>query len=166
MSIVFEVLFEIFKKLFRFFGPAIFVFVVLIIEIIAMPDIADSKAASEARHLEFNEVLYFKEIGYDEETEDRIFEVKLRNNSPDPSTFSSLYITTEDGRIVYNTLKNEFEDLRLNDRFTVTYYIPPGSESIAYIYIDDYKLEGVDHLYVTDTYSDVLKGKRFDIEKK
>lgn len=166
MTIVLEVIFEFIKKLYRFVGPAIFVALILVLEIIMMPGIADSKAATKARRSETNVITSFEEVGYDEEGMDRVFKLTLRNNGSDPNTFSSLYITREDGKSIYNSLKTEFEELRICGKHAIISYIPPGTESVAYLHIDDYALEGLDHIYIRALYSDDDKGTRFDIEKK
>ncbi|MBR6046144.1 MAG: hypothetical protein IKP47_10970 [Ruminococcus sp.] len=166
MTLFFEIIFELLKKLYRFFGPAVFVAAVLVIEIIAVPNIADSKASAEAMHRETNEVVSFEETGYNEETMDRVFKAVLRNTGSDATVIGSLYITDESGKSIFNYVETEFETFQVAGRRAVTSYIPPGSECVVTVRIDDYKLEGIDHLYVSDLYSQNDKGKRFDIEKK
>jgi len=168
MTIIFEVIFEVIKKLYRFIGPAIFLVLILIIEIIAIPDVADSRASRDARHSEVNQVLSFEEIKAPEGSFDRVFKAVLRNTGADPNTLGMLYITNEDGKSIYNSIRTEYYDLRINGNVQIIEYIPPGSECTVYVYIDDYGLEGLDHIYVTDLYSPEKKGRgqRFEIEKK
>ncbi|MBR4554079.1 MAG: hypothetical protein IKO27_00635 [Ruminococcus sp.] len=166
MTIIFEVLFELFKKLYRFAGPALFMIIILIAEIITVPNIADNRAAAEARHLESNKVVSFEETGYDEESMDRVFRAVLRNTGAAPSGVGTLYITDEQGDPIYNTVRTEYHDLRICGNNVTIYSLPPGCEAVVEVRIDDYKLEGLDHIYITDDYSDKSRGTRFGIEKK
>lgn len=166
ISIIFEILFALLKKLYRFVGPALIVAIVLVTEIIAMPEIADNKAQSEALHRETNEILSFEEVRYDEKAMDRVFRAVLKNNGSDPTIIGSMYITDEKGKSIFNSIKTEYEDLRIAGKHVTLGYIPPGCECTVEIWIDDYKLEGLDHIYITDLYSGEKRGRRFDIEKK
>lgn len=166
VSIIFEIIFALLKKLYRFFGPALIVFIILLIEIIAMPGVAEDKARSEARHKETLEITSFEEVRYDEKSRDRVFRIGLKNNGADASTTGMLAITDESGKSIYGSIRTEFYDLLIDGHNVIVEYIPPGCESIVELWIDDYKLEGLDHIYIADLYSDDRPGRRFDIEKK
>lgn len=166
LSIIFEIIFAMLKKLYRFFGPALIVFFILLIEIIAVPDVAEDRARREAKHKETLEITSFEEVRYDEASMDRVFRVGLKNNGADASTTGMLAITDEKGKSIYGSIRTEFYDLHVDGHTVIIDYIPPGCESIVELWIDDYKLEGLDHIYIADLYSDDKRGKKFDIEKK
>ena len=165
MTVVIEIIFELLKKLYRFFGPALILAVAAVAAFIFVQVKTESNAILDTMHSESNEVLSFEEIRYDEERMDRVFRAVIRNNSADPNTYASLYITDEDGKSIFNDVRNEFEELRICGKHTIISYVPPGSECTVEVHIDDYKLDGLDHIYVRDLYSS-RQGKRFDIAVK
>ena len=57
VTVIIEIIFAMLKKLYRFFGPAVFVALVLVIEIIAIPTVTDERARSEALHRDPIEVI-------------------------------------------------------------------------------------------------------------
>ena len=97
---------------------------------------------------------------------DRVFRVELKNNSSEIKTLGGIVVTDKDGKDIYSDLCTEFEDLRVCNSVSVINYIPPGSTCVAELYIDDYKLEGLDAVYVWDFYTGKTDPKRFEIEKK
>lgn len=165
-TVIIEIVFAALKKFYRFMGPALFVLIVLIIECIAMPSLTDERARREVLHREVNEIVSLEEIRYDEESMDRVFRLVMKNNGADATVIGSLYITDENGKDIYNTVHSGFHDLKIAGRNTIIDYIPPSCEAVVELWIDDYKLEGLDHIYITDLYSGEKRGKRFDIEKK
>ena len=166
VTVIIEIILAMLKKLYRFFGPAVFVALVLVIEIIAIPTVTDERARSEALHRDPIEVISLKEIRYDEEKMDRVFRVELKNNSSEIKTLGGIVVTDKDGKDIYSDLCTEFEGLRVCNSVSVINYIPPGSTCVAELYIDDYKLEGLDAVYVWDFYTGKTDPKRFEIEKK
>ena len=131
-----------------------------------MPSLTDDKARQEALHREVNEIVSLEEIRYDEQSSSRVFRIVLKNNGADPNVYDSLYITDENGKAIFNSLHTEFNNVKVGDKGVIINYIPPSCEAVAELWIDDYKLEGLDHIYIRDLYSDDDKGKRFDIKKK
>ena len=166
VSILFEIGFELVKKLYRFLGPALFLIIAAVVGVIMIPGLTDNKAYNSAVHSEMNEVLSFDEVRYDKDTRSRVFRAELRNTGADSRTYGILYITNEDGKDIFNSIKTQFDDLRIGERHASVSYIPPGGVSVVEIWIDDYKLKGLDHVYIADVYSEQERGKRFDIEVK
>jgi hypothetical protein len=166
ITVIFEIIFAMFKKLYRFFGPALFVLLVLVIEIIAVPIITDERAHREALHREPFEVLSLKEIAYDEESMDRVFEIKLKNNSSEFKVLGGIAVTDRDGKDIHSSLRSEFEKLKVCGHSAIIDYVPPGSTYTAKLYIDDYKLEGIDSICIYDFYTSETDPKIFEITKK
>ena len=166
MSTLLRAVFGLPIKLCRFMGPALILLCALIAALVIVPIKAERKAVSEALDRDATEVMTFEEVDHDEEHMDRVFRVKLKNSGSTAKPFPMLYITDEDRNIIFNSVRAEFDSLRINDRPVTNGYIPPGSECVVYALIDDYKLDGLDHIYVTDVYSKEDRGRRFDIEVK
>lgn len=166
ITVIFEIIFAMVKKLYRFFGPALFVLLVFVIEIIAMPIITDERARREALHREPFEVISLKEIAYDEESMDRVFEIKLKNNSSEFKVLGGITVTDKDGKDIHSSLRSEFEELKVCGHSAIIDYVPPGSTCTARMYIDDYKLEGIDTICIYDFYTSKTDPKMFEIAKK
>lgn len=166
MTVIVQIIIELVKKLCRFVGPAMILLLLLITAVIAVPIQTEKRAIHEALNREANEVLTFEEIRYDAERQERVFRVKIKNSGARSLVYASLYITAENGKIIYNSVRGEFYDMKIGDRLIgVSDWVPPGSECVLYVCIDDFYINGIDHLYVSDLYSKESKGRRFEIEK-
>lgn len=155
------------RKLLQLTGvPALILLCALILALILVPKAAENKAINRALERDATEILTFEEVGYDEARMDRVFRVKVKNSRPTSLPYTFLYISDEDGKDIFCTVRGEFDSLRIGDKYAGIDYIAPESECVLYVWIDDYKLNGLDHIYITDLYSDEEQGRRFDIEVK
>ena len=166
MSRLLRTVLELPIKLYRFAGPALLLAAGLIAVLIFVPMKAEQNAVRDSLDRDALEIMTFKEVGYDEKRMDRVFSIKVKNSGNSSLPYAFLYITDKNGKIIYNDVRGEFNDLRINGRYSVLEYIPPGSECTLGVWIDDYKLNGLDHIYITDVYSKEKRGRRFEIEVK
>ena len=166
MTVIVQIIIELFKKLCRSVGPAMILLALLAAAVLIVPRVTEKQAVRDALKREANEVLTFEEVRYDAEKRDRVFRVKIKNSTARPLVYASLYITAEDGKIIYNSVRGEFHDMLVADRNVgMSDFVPPGSECVLDVYIDDFYINGIDHLYVSDLYSKENQGRRFEIER-
>ena len=60
ISIIFEIGFELVKKLYRFLGPAMILVILFIVGLIVIPNMADRNAYHDTAHSEINEPRFMR----------------------------------------------------------------------------------------------------------
>lgn len=163
ISVIIEAVWLAVKKLFRYFGFAAVLFIVLFICALALPDYAREEAEFQA--------MYERSVDFIslDETEpvdgSRIFKLRFKNNDSNALNVFSFTVRDEDGNIIYAYFTSVYEDLQIHRSPVYVYATPPGCENFVYFSIDDYKLEGIDKLYLSEdtTYSQKNLGTGFDI---
>lgn len=164
LSIIFEGILLVLKNLYRFFGFALILIIILAASLIFARDYAVDEARSD--------VMYGSDMDFlsceEQQPQDykRVFKIRVKNNTSNNDVSSFFTVRDENGDIIFTDFKNKFSDVRIAASLTNLVTTPPGSENVFYVYIDEDKLIGKHKLYLStgDNYDEDYYGTEFEIK--
>lgn len=148
ISVIIEAVWLAVKKLFQYFGIAAVLLIALFICASSLPNYAREEARIQAMYQRSVEFISLEEI---EPTDySRVFKLRFKNNDSDTLNGFSFTVKDKDGNIIFTDFNSEYEELEIHRSPVIVQTTPPGCENIVYLSIDDYKLEGIDKLYLSE----------------